>query len=413
MEALFDPARHEPLGGAAWDEARAREAIAAIGRDAEAAFDPERLWRVHPDDEDPDTPPDAILRGLYLGAAGMLHGLARLAEAGLHAPRLDPARRRPPGCVGAPPDEVGEDGSLLVGTSGVLLVAHRLAPSAATADALAGVIAANAEHPSNELLVGASGTMLAARAMHARTGEERFGRCGARARTRCSPAGSPDGLWTQDFAGRTHRYVGAGHGFAGNVLALARATRPRVAAIVTAHWRSWTAIGRAGRSSRAARRPPRRACSGATARPGSSPRSATSRATTPSSARCSPPAVSSSGRPARWPTAPGSAMALPATASPSSAAGAHGRRALAGPRARVRHARARTGRPLPRAPRARPVRAVHRRHRRGPAGRRLPGRRRAVPRARRPVSVSSSPRGPARRAGPAAAAPRPRGRPSR
>jgi hypothetical protein len=36
-------------------------------------------------------------------------------------------------------------------------VAHRLAPSAATADALADAIAANVEHPSNELLLGAPG----------------------------------------------------------------------------------------------------------------------------------------------------------------------------------------------------------------------------------------------------------------
>jgi hypothetical protein len=107
-----------------------------------------------------------------------------------------------------------------VGSSGILLVAHRLAPSAARADALAEAIAANVEHPSNELLLGAPGTMLAARAMHARTGEERFAELWrASARTLLARQ-EADGLWTQDFYGRRKRVVGAAHGWAGNVRAL-------------------------------------------------------------------------------------------------------------------------------------------------------------------------------------------------
>jgi hypothetical protein len=209
---IYDPARHEPLGGARWDEARARDAIAAVCRDAEAAFDPERLWRLHPADEEPDTPAGTVVHGLYLGAAGMVHGLARLAGAGLYEPRLDLAAIAT-GLIGAPPDEPGAAGSLLVGASGILLVAHRLAPSAATADALAEVIAGNAEHPSNELLLGSPGTMLAARAM----GFDALWRESART---LLARQEPDGLWTQDLYGRRERLVGAGHGFAGNVLAL-------------------------------------------------------------------------------------------------------------------------------------------------------------------------------------------------
>jgi hypothetical protein len=62
--------------------------------------------------------------------------------------------------------------------------------------------------------------MLAARAMHERTGEARFAelwRAGARTLLARQDA---DGLWTQDLYGSRLRYVGAGHGFAGNVLAL-------------------------------------------------------------------------------------------------------------------------------------------------------------------------------------------------
>jgi hypothetical protein len=220
MPALYDPARHEPLGEREWSPARARDAIAAICRDAEAAFDPERLWPLHPGDHEPGTP--EVLRGVYLGAAGMLHALARLADRGLYVPTIDcaavAAGLHEPSL--AAPDEEGAGASLLVGSSGILLVAHRFAPSAANADALADAIAANSEHPSNELLLGAPGTMLAARAMHARTGEERFAELWrASARTLLARQG-PDGLWTQELYGRRRRLVGAGHGFAGNVLAL-------------------------------------------------------------------------------------------------------------------------------------------------------------------------------------------------
>lgn len=222
MSALYDPARHEELAGTDWSAPRAGDAIAAISRDAESAFDRDRLWPLHPDDDEPGTPADGIMRGLYVGAAGMLHALGRLAESGLHVPTLDGAA-----IAGelhkaalASPDEDGAGASLLVGSSGILLVAHRLAPSAALADALADAIAANVEHPSNELLLGALGTMLAARVMHARTGEERFGELW-RASTRTLLARQdPDGLWTQELYGDRLQYVGAGHGFAGSVRAL-------------------------------------------------------------------------------------------------------------------------------------------------------------------------------------------------
>jgi hypothetical protein len=222
LQPLYDRARHEPLAEIEWSPARARDAIAAICRDAEAAFDAERLWPLHPRDDEPGTPADGILRGVYVGAAGMLHALGRLADAGLHVPVVDGAA-----VAGglheaalASPDEEGAGLSLLVGASGILLVAHRLAPSAATADALAEAIAANAEHPSNELLFGAPGTMLAARAMHARTGEERFAESWRDSARTLLARQAADGLWTQDLYGVRERLVGAGHGFAGDVLAL-------------------------------------------------------------------------------------------------------------------------------------------------------------------------------------------------
>jgi hypothetical protein len=222
LSVLYDPERHEPLAELAWSESRAREGIVEICRDAEAAFAGDRLWPMHPEDNDDGIPADGILRGLYLGAAGMLHGLARLAEHDLYEPTLDIAAIAEglyePSL--ASPDEPGAGSSLLAGSSGILLVADRFRPSATTRGRLAEAIAANVRHPSNELLVGAPGTMLAARAMYERTGEEHFAELWRESARALLARVEPDGLWTQDLYGDRLRYIGAAHGFAGNMRAL-------------------------------------------------------------------------------------------------------------------------------------------------------------------------------------------------
>jgi lantibiotic modifying enzyme len=219
---LYDPERHEPLAELAWSEPRARDAIVEICRDAEAVFAGERLWPMHPDDDDDDIPADRILRGLYLGAAGVLHALGRLAEQDLYEPTLDlaaiAARLYEPSL--ASPDEPGAGASLLAGASGILLVADRFLPSATTRERLADAIASNVHHPSNELLIGAPGTMLAARVMYERTREDRFAELWRTSARVLLARMEPDGLWTQDLYGERLRYIGAAHGFAGNVRAL-------------------------------------------------------------------------------------------------------------------------------------------------------------------------------------------------
>ena len=225
VTALYDPERHETLRDLGWDALRAREAIVNICRDAEEAFDPHSLWPAHPSDQEPGMPADGIFRGLYLGAAGMLHGLRRLAEAGLWDPTLDGAAIAE-GLYGAAldsPDEEDAGGSLLVGSSGILLVTHALTGSAAAAEALVEVIASGMEHPSNELLLGAPGRMVAARAMHRRTADQRFGEAWRAGAATLLARQEADGLWTQDLYGEELRLVGAGHGFAGNLFALLEA----------------------------------------------------------------------------------------------------------------------------------------------------------------------------------------------
>jgi hypothetical protein len=223
-----------------WDESRARAGIAAIVADAEGAFDGTG-WPVHPLD-DGVTPAEA--RALYLGAAGMAWALRRLGST------LDVELA-----------EIDAGPSLFAGDTGVLLV------SRADDAQLQRLIEVNADSPACEILWGAPGTMIAAR----HTGLDATNS----AELLLQQWDTATGLWTQRWD-RERQVLGAVHGFAGNVHALRGwvdddELRRRVEPVLREHavWDGDTVnwppqIGEEANGS-----------SGATAHPGSSPRSAT------------------------------------------------------------------------------------------------------------------------------------------
>jgi hypothetical protein len=104
--------------------------------------------------------------------------------------------------------------SLLMGETGLLVVADRVGSPAADRKRLGDLVHQNREHPTWELLWGSPGTMLAARA------------CGLGAAWEESALllwaqwDENSDLWTQDLHGQVKQYLGPGHGFAGNVHAL-------------------------------------------------------------------------------------------------------------------------------------------------------------------------------------------------
>jgi len=226
----YDPDGHARPSAVPWNEAAARRAIVAIVTDTETACDPHELWPAHPLDDIEGWLPPAFY-GLYSGAAGVIWALDRLARLAAvprgasFADRMDDVRRRNRAFL-EPflPDHAG----YLQGDVGVLLVHWRLAPSRAIADQLWQRIEANLAQPSNELMLGVSGTLLAACVLHEETGEERFARAARDGFGALSSAlGAEDArgcrLWRQDFLGRQVPFVGLVHGFAGNAAALLRA----------------------------------------------------------------------------------------------------------------------------------------------------------------------------------------------
>src|SRR4029079_11361392 len=129
---LYRPAAFEPLTDEPWDEVRARDGIAAIVADADAAFDPDGLWPAHEWDGHNARLP---LKNLYVGAAGVVWALDDLRRRGHAETSLDLSaiaietleRWR------AEPDYLAEEllpeppeSALLTGETGILLVACRL-----------------------------------------------------------------------------------------------------------------------------------------------------------------------------------------------------------------------------------------------------------------------------------------------
>lgn len=224
---LFDPARHEPLAGAPWNEADARAGIARIVAHTLADFSPDRLWPLHEKDE--PRQPDMRYSNLYMGAGGVVWGMRHLAAQGL-APPAAMFDAVVPTLVQRNRDEGELDegtASLLIGDTGLLLLQWQFAPSAALADRLFDVVQGNLHHKALESLWGSPGTLQAAIHMAEATGDPRWAALleqGVRILWDQMHFDESLGawLWQQDLYGKTVKYLGAGHGFAGNVYPVLR-----------------------------------------------------------------------------------------------------------------------------------------------------------------------------------------------
>jgi Lanthionine synthetase C-like protein len=222
---LYRPEAFEPLTDEPWDEGRVRAAIQRIADEAQQAYDPEGLWPAHEWDVWQTPLP---LKSLYAGAGGVVWALDALRRRGHAETKLDPAStaahvlelwRVKPDLMEGMVLPSTPASSLLCGEAGLLLVAWRLSPSAELADALLARVFENVDNEFEELMWGSPGTMLAARAMHEWTSEERWAEAW-RESAEALLARREDGLWTQRLYGNEHRLLGPVHGLVGNVHAL-------------------------------------------------------------------------------------------------------------------------------------------------------------------------------------------------
>jgi lanthionine synthetase-like protein len=224
---LYRSEAFEPLTDQRWDEGRVREGIRAIVADTDAAMrGPKLLWPAHEWDRWRATSP---MKNLYVGAAGVLWGVDALRRRGHAETRLDLPdlaartlelfRARPDFHKGMELPHPRES-ALLMGEAGILLVAWRLAPAAEFADDLYHHVRTNVDNDADDVMWGTPGTLIAARAMHNWTGEDRWLEVCHESVSALLARRHGDSLWTQHLHGEEYRGLSTAHGLVGNVQAL-------------------------------------------------------------------------------------------------------------------------------------------------------------------------------------------------
>jgi lanthionine synthetase-like protein len=224
---LYRPEAFEPLTEERWNERRVRDAIRTIVADTDRSLrGPRLLWPAHAWDRWQATSP---MKNLYVGAAGVVWALDRLRVRGYAGTTLDLAdialrtlelfRQRPDRQkVMRPPEPAGS--ALLTGETGILVVAWRVAPRDELADTLLTRIRANIDNEAEDVMWGAPGTLLAARAMLEWTGESRWRQAWDEGAEAVLARRQSDGSWAQRLYGHEFTGLGPAHGLVGNVQAL-------------------------------------------------------------------------------------------------------------------------------------------------------------------------------------------------
>jgi hypothetical protein len=227
---LYRPEAFEPLTETQWDEGRVLNAVQSIVDETDGAMrGPKLMWRAHEWDGWSATSP---MKNLYVGSAGVLWGLDQLRRRGHAETTLDLAdlaernltlfRDRPDYLKLAaftPPEP--RDSSLFLGEAGILLVTWRLAPSDTVADTLYARVRGNTANEAEEIFWGAPGSLIAARAMHEWTGDERWRNAWNEIAETLLARRGQDGLWTQRLYGQEFTSLTPPHGLVGIVQALA------------------------------------------------------------------------------------------------------------------------------------------------------------------------------------------------
>jgi hypothetical protein len=220
--ALYSPELHESLTPEPWSAQRARAAMASVVADADSGYDDASLWPPADPWDDWGGAASPPLTALSTGAAGAAWGLDALRRRGHAETRLDLARvaaraleewRAAPDTPERFEPPVATHASLMMGETGPLLAACKLATSIDTGDALHARVLANHDNETNELYAGAPGTMVAARAMLDWTGDTRWAEAWRASAGVLLARRHADGFWTYPPYGKG---IGASHGIGTN-----------------------------------------------------------------------------------------------------------------------------------------------------------------------------------------------------
>ncbi len=228
---LYQPERHLQLKPLDWNPERVKAWLSVFAQAALKSKAQTARWPIHPRDASDFGDQKLIprLTTLYCGEAGVWLALARLAQAGyiqLPQPLAEIYSELLQAYTAAP--ETGERvPSWFLGESSLLTASWLAQPDRQIEDQLEAVICANRQNPTREALWGAPGTMIGSLFLWEQSHKQRWAdiyRQNVEAIWDSWHFDEPSQtwLWEQDMYGRQTRYLGAGHGWAGNLYPLWR-----------------------------------------------------------------------------------------------------------------------------------------------------------------------------------------------
>ena len=237
VHALFDPERHLEFGFDGWNPIQAQDWLESWADAALSHWKNTRSFPLHPRDQEAKAE-NGPKQSLYFGAAGVWLALAQMQNAGLLSlpekltdifAEIDENYQNAPDTGKAVP-------SWFLGESGLLsmrllseIEAHpdfNLKESKLS-QRLEDAIRRNFNNPTREALWGAPGTQLAALLFWEISGDEHWAnlfRESVEILWKSWNYNEEIGthIWEQDMYGQRSKYVGAGHGWAGNLYPLWR-----------------------------------------------------------------------------------------------------------------------------------------------------------------------------------------------
>ena len=220
---LFEPTKHEALRCQKWSEGNVNSVIQSIYEDTLQSFCPEKYW---PTAQEEDSDIDSN-KSVYYGAAGTLLALEKIScfldtklpfDLNVIMEKVHSDYLREPDTKEVVP-------SIFLGEVGILLVRYKFDPTVELEDRIYKLVQENIENETLEALWGAPGTMLAASFLYEKTKAQRWANLFldnalfliAKLKEEESKG---ELIWEQNMYGKLRRWVGAGHGYFGNIFGI-------------------------------------------------------------------------------------------------------------------------------------------------------------------------------------------------
>lgn len=220
---LFEPTKHIKLSIIEWSKEKALNCIREIYSETLISMEPDKYWTASKD-EDADIESN---KTVYYGAAGTVWALDIISSyinEKLPFDRVELINQIHKDYL-LNPDTKEVVPSIFLGEVGILLVQYKFKPSKLIEDKIYDLVEENIENETLEALWGAPGTMIAASFLYDQTGNDRWAKLFLENVKFLifklkEEESKGELIWEQNMYGNLRRWVGAGHGYFGNIFGI-------------------------------------------------------------------------------------------------------------------------------------------------------------------------------------------------